>query len=121
VTSDPHGRDGEPSPDDEPEDEEPRSAEPSAGVTIEGFDAPAETPSVNDGWHDLPEGADAFTPDEMIPDRTFLISEFLPDRDDPGIHYAEPGSEDPESPKARMRRELVERNREVYEGSEPGE
>ena len=90
------------------------------GVTIEWHGVEpsdtAEETSSGDGWYDLPDGAEPFTPEQMTPDRGFLISEFMPDRyDTPGHGYAEPGSEDPESPKARLRRDLVARNRDVYE------
>jgi hypothetical protein len=69
---------------------------------------------VNDGWYDLPPGAEPFTPDEMIPDRSFMISEFLPGDGDTGPRYATE-SEDPDSPKARERRRLVRQNWEIYE------
>jgi hypothetical protein len=125
--------DHQPPPDGEAGDATPTFVEEFMGLTIEWFDSvsaedtptpssasepgeaderPEATPGINDGWHDLPPGARPFTPDEMIPDRSFLISEFLPGPDDPGISYAE---DDPDSPKARERRRLVEQNREIYE------
>jgi hypothetical protein len=94
------------------------------GVTItwhgvEPSDA-AEERGRGDGWHDLADGAEPFTPEQVTPDHGFRISEFMPDQyDTPGHGYAEPGSEDPDSPKAQLRRELVVRNRGIYEGQPP--
>lgn len=98
----------------------PYVEEVEGGVTVEWHGVtPSETPeatSRGDGWHDLPDGAEPFTPEQTTPDHGFLISEIMPDSyDTPGLRYAEPGSENPDSPKARLRRELVERNRRLYE------
>jgi hypothetical protein len=98
---------------DEPQSNDEPRVDDLGGVTIEGFDEPAETGSVNDGWWDLPDGAEPFTPDEMIPDRTFMISEFLPGDGDTRPRYSTE-AEDPDSPKARERRRLVEQNSHIY-------
>ena len=60
-----------------------------------------QTGSEGDGWHDLPAGAEPFTPAQMILDRSFFITDFMPDSyDTPGHGYAEPGR------KIRSRRRL---------------
>ena len=92
------------------------------GVTITGFDQPPQAESINDGWYDLPPGAEPFTPDQWIPDRTFNISDIIPDDLllPEGDGYMKPGQpEDPDSPKAGERRRLVEQNKHIYGESPP--
>jgi hypothetical protein len=79
-------------------------------------DVPDPNADINEGWNELPEGASPYEPEQMIPDREIDSAAYAPDDYDKPLQYESADEADPDSPKAQLRRKIIEDNPTVYEG-----